>query len=85
LLGDDSYFTHVSRYIHLNPLDVGANYLQYPYSSLSAWLDGFSQPFWLKPERARGEFRSSKQYVDFLAEYEKVKEELALIKESLKE
>lgn len=86
LIDDDSYFTHISRYIHLNPLDVGEDYLAYPYSSLSYWVGSAeNRPEWLKPDRVIGEFSSPQEYLDFLSDYKEVKAELKQIKKSLKE
>lgn len=85
LITDDSQFTHISRYIHLNPKDVGQSYMTYKYSSLAGWLDNRLRPSWIKPEAALSEFSGPKSYENFLAQYEKAKEELDLIKKQLKE
>ena len=50
LVDEEGYFTHISRYIHLNPLDVGKDYKTYPYSSLKYWI-GDEKADWLKPEK----------------------------------
>jgi putative transposase len=81
---DDSYFTHISRYIHLNPLDIKRDYKTYPYSSLQGWI-GKDKPSWLRPDRAMTEFLSANEYLYFLADYRKVKAELDTIKKELKE
>lgn len=83
-VNEDSYFTHISRYIHLNPLDIGADYKSYPYSSYSNWVDGDVTP-WLNPKRALDEFSSGEDYAKFVSEYETVKAELDMIKSMLKE
>jgi len=84
-IDDDPYLTHISRYIHLNPLDIGKDYKKYGYSSLQYWLHPKTSPSWLKPSRGRAEFQSAKEYSDFLKSYESVKEELDEIKKALKD
>jgi len=81
---NESYFTHVHRYIHLNPLDIGQNYLTYKYSSLSAWI-GQGSYSWLKPEKMLSEFSSPEEYLLFLADYKSKKAELDEIKKALKD
>jgi len=85
-IAEASYYTHISRYIHLNPLDMGENYLKYPHSSLQYWIGSNSAcPGWLKPSKAKEEFNSSQEYLVFLEDYREVKDELDNIKKSLKE
>lgn len=48
-VSSNEYLWHVSRYIHLNPIDIGQNYRQYPYSSIGYFL-GSKYAKWLHPE-----------------------------------
>ena len=84
-IDEDSYLTHISRYIHLNPLDINRGYLSYPYSSVRQWTGKLYDPSWLRPARVRSQIETPEEYIDFLACYEEVKEELDEIKQSLKE
>lgn len=45
----DEYLWHVSQYIHLNPLDIGRDPLQYEYSSL-LYFRGDRAAEWIHPE-----------------------------------
>lgn len=44
-IGDDIYLFHISRYIHLNPLDIGQMYENYPYSSYQEYLKPTNRRF----------------------------------------
>lgn len=84
LIDEEGYFTHISRYIHLNPLDIGADYKSYEYSSLSNWV-GKNTNNWLKPEKGLAQFDQPSSYMSFLEDYEESKAELDEIKDLLKE
>lgn len=79
----DAYLWHVSRYIHLNPLDAGFDYREYPYSSLDYYL-GYKEADWLHPERLVATSMERQQYGELVAEgvdwhelYHKINHELA--------
>ena len=74
----DKYLMHISRYIHLNPVDWRA----YPYSSISAYF-GIDQPEWLQPDKIIELFGSLPIYADFLDDYEEYKKSLDEIKYEL--
>jgi putative transposase len=78
LIAEDTYLLHISRYIHLNPKEW-RNYL---YSSLCFFRDA-NEPEWLKSERVLELFPSRKAYMEFVADYEAVKEQLDTIKSLL--
>ncbi len=42
LIESDAYYAHISRYIHLNPIDIRKDYTSYPYSSYQAYMGGES-------------------------------------------
>jgi len=49
----DNYFLHVSRYIHLNPVEAGMtiNPAHYPWSSYRAYIKKGMKPDWLHTEK----------------------------------
>jgi len=49
-VNSDSYWQHISRYIHLNPLDIGRNFRTYGYSSYSVYMGKKNQK-WVKTAR----------------------------------
>jgi len=50
LIQEDPYLLHLSRYIHLNPVELtGSNPVTHPYSSYAYYLKVKSAP-WLKPQ-----------------------------------
>lgn len=82
-ISSDTYLWHVSRYIHLNPLDIGLNPLHYKFSSIAYYL-GDKYAEWLHPEclvqtnSERAKYMSSlidqKEYHEF---YHALRHELA--------
>lgn len=62
---------HLSRYIHLNPLEVvGEQPLKsYPYSSYQFYLNQSTALAWLKPEKILSSFTSTKSYQNFIEDY----------------
>ncbi len=78
LVTTETYFVHISRYIHLNP---GA-YKRWGFSSLPYYL-GKQQAEWMRPERILEMFNSSKDYANFCADYEAHKEMLDELKYEL--
>ncbi len=77
---DDVYYQHVSRYIHLNAMDVG-NAFTYPYSSLGDYLG--QQRHWVKPGRVLDLFGSKDGYSAFVRDYMSNKRMLDQIKHQL--
>ena len=77
-IDDDSYLTHISRYIHMNP----RRWRTYSHSSLSSFTNG-SPPLWLKRGRVLGLFKDIKEYRDFLDDYETTKAEISGLKYQL--
>ena len=52
LITEDPYILHLSRYIHLNPLELpltGSDPVNYPYSSYTYYL-GLKKSDWIKPD-----------------------------------
>ena len=67
-VNDDNYLLHISRYIHLNPLDVDQDYKKYPYSSYGLYTENRNQTF-LSLDRLVP-FVDFGNYKEFVAEYE---------------
>ncbi len=79
----EDYLWHISRYIHLNPIDIGENYSKYPYSSIDYYL-GKKSSDWVKVDEIKGMFNEAKiNYREFLDDYVDRKADLAEIKEEL--
>ena len=49
LVETDEQLLHLSRYIHANPSDMGVSLVEYPYSSLKAYMGSWKAD-WLKPQ-----------------------------------
>src|SRR3989344_6705439 len=59
----EPYLLHLTRYIHLNPLDLGyarSDLVNYPYSSYADYL-GKKNAEWLNPEEIISFFRSAQK------------------------
>lgn len=63
---EDSYLHHISRYIHLNPLDIGEPYQTYQYSSYPRYSQ--NKESYLKKHHVLGLFKNS-SYSAFVDEY----------------
>lgn len=81
-INTDAYWSHISRYIHLNPLDIGKDYKSYPYSSLVHIIDK-DNIAWLRPEKSLEEFSDLQEYLKFLEDYIPYRKELKGINEIL--
>ncbi len=69
-IDNQSYYEHISRYIHMNP----KNWLEYPYSSLVHYRSSRS-PEWLDTTTILNMFDNNiEQYMDFLSDYKDHKE-----------
>lgn len=73
-----NYLEHISRYIHMNP----ENWENYPYSSLKYFL-ATPCPSWLNPQSVKDLFNNSKEYLEFMHDYEGHKEMLQELKYEL--
>ena len=66
LITEDPYLLHLSRYIHLNPVELtGLNLATYPYSSYPYYL-GIKRAEWIKPDFILDIFKSP-NYSPFLS------------------
>lgn len=57
LVDSDAYLLHLSKYIHLNPLEAKLvdNLKQYPWSSYQAYIEQVKSPSWLVREEIYGQ------------------------------
>ncbi len=78
LISSDTYLTHVSRYIHLNP----RYWQRYKYSSLKYYF-GLESVEWLEKARIEGLFSGAEEYMTFLQDYEDRMEILHELKHEL--
>lgn len=76
-ISSDNYLQHISRYIHLNPVD----YKKYEWSSLPYYLQNHKAE-WLVPKRIREIFEND-NYSAFLEDYEDYRRSLEEIKYEL--
>lgn len=79
---NDGYLWHVSRYIHLNPMDTKINFKDYPYSSIE-YFTGSKHAAWLHPEKLIESSDDKKQYLDFVEDYQTMHEDMKLLKNIL--
>lgn len=79
----DPQLWHITRYIHMNPSDIGSGYASYEYSSLPYYVSDKSSD-WVQPDEILQMFKESGQdYMNFLRDYEAKQEELIDIKKEL--
>jgi putative transposase len=76
-IDDQSYLSHIHRYIHMNP----RHWKTYRYSSLSSLFSG--QKDWLQPISIRDEFADIDRYMSYVEEYQDNKDELEVVKHYL--
>lgn len=77
-INSESYLQHVSRYIHLNPND----WKNYRYSSVRYYNDEVP-PEWLNVEVVKEMFESTEKYMDFVADYQEMHDQLEDLKHHL--
>jgi REP element-mobilizing transposase RayT len=74
-IDNETYLQHISRYIHLNP----RRWFKYKHSSIGYYING-NEPYWLKTSRTLGQFRSREEYLEFVSDYESMRDTLHDIK-----
>lgn len=77
-IDNESFLQHISRYIHLNP----KKWQSYCYSSLQYYANGNS-PEWMKTNIILEQFNSTTDYINYLTDYEDVRDNLKEIKSQL--
>lgn len=66
-ISNEGYWLHISRYIHLNPVDLGEDYKTYPQSSYRNFIGG-ADADWVLSERGMNGM-DSKVYARFVEEW----------------
>ena len=79
---NDAYLWHISRYIHLNPMDIGQNFRSYPYSSIDYFV-GNKRASWVHPEKLVHTTTEKQQYLEFVEDYQSMHEDMKLLKNIL--
>ena len=77
-IDQESYLQHITRYIHLN----SKGWERYKYSSLKYYRDG-NEPDWLHNNRILEQFSSRQKYMDFVSDYEEMRDSMADLKYQL--
>lgn len=78
-IDSDSYLQHITRYIHLNP----RRWQTYRYSSLRHYAEPAEAPVWVDPKVILEVFDNTHQYMEFVADYEELRDEMADLKYQL--
>lgn len=81
-IDSEAYWQHISRYIHLNPLDIGKEYKSYEYSSYRFHV-GVAEAVWIKPQIITANFKDMKEYQKFHDDYIPYRNQLKEIKDML--
>lgn len=81
-IDSDFYLWHVSRYIHLNPLDIGKDFRTYPYSSID-YFAGNKNAQWLSPGRLVDSTKERQDYQEFVADYQEMHRDMKHLKKLL--
>lgn len=77
-IDSNSYLQHVSRYIHLNPIEWEG----YDYSSMKYYKSG-NEPCWLNTTTILEQFNSRQEYTDFVSDYKEMHDMLGEIQHQL--
>lgn len=79
-IDNEAYLWHISRYIHLNPMDIDQDWQAYPYSSIGYYL-GKQKASWIRPKRILDMHEEQRgNYLDFLKDYQDYQKTLNDIK-----
>jgi putative transposase len=78
---EDPYYQHISRYIHLNPVDLRVDYKSYPYSSYRMYVNE-AQADWVHPELGMSDMSVS-QYEKFVGDWASFRNELKQVEQKL--
>lgn len=78
----DVYLWQVSRYIHLNPIDAGYDFLNYDYSSIG-YFAGIKRASWLHSDRLVETDADKQEYLEFVADYKTMHQDMKYLKNVL--
>jgi len=83
LIQNDDYLWHISRYIHLNPQDIGEDYKTYLYSSYPYYI-GLKHAEWINPKKILEMHNDElSNYADFVKDYKAMRAERQQLKHFL--
>jgi REP element-mobilizing transposase RayT len=83
IIDNEAYLWHISRYIHLNPMDIGETWETYPYSSYRYYTGEWSAE-WMQPKRILDMHQDAHvDYSAFMADFENHKQIMDEIKPQL--
>ena len=83
LITQEPYLWHISRYIHLNPQDIGQKWDSYPYSSYLYYV-GKKKAEWINPRRILDVHNEGlSDYPSFVRDYESMRAEIQQLKHLL--
>ena len=80
MIDSQTYLDHISRYIHLNP---GKGRYQTWQPSSYQYYAGFKSSPWINTKEIIGMFSSQEAYLDFVADYGDMHDELDILKHEL--
>ncbi len=81
-IDNDAYLAHISRYIHLNALDVNMTLDTFEYSSYPNYM-ARREAVWLKPDKILALFTDINEYEKFCKDYTSQKKQIDAIKHQL--
>ena len=81
-IDNDAYLWQVSRYIHLNPMDTGHDFMKYNYSSL-AYFMGTKHADWIHANKLVENNKDRQEYLEFVSDYETMHTEMKYLKNIL--
>lgn len=77
-INQEAYYQHITRYIHLNP----RLWRTHKYSSIRYYEFG-NEPEWLKPQKVLEVFASKDEYMEFVTDYEEMRDMMSELKYQL--
>jgi len=81
-IDNDIYLWQVSRYIHLNPIDGGEDYVNYDYSSMP-YFAGVKKASWLHIDKLVETDEDIREYLKFVSDYKTMHKDLKFLKNVL--
>lgn len=82
-IDNEAYLWHISRYIHLNPQDIGGDFATYPYSSYRYFMKA-KHAEWINPDRILALHKGGiDEYKEFVKDYKIMRAQLQQIKHEL--
>ncbi len=83
-INSQEYWGHISRYIHLNPQDIGRDYKKYEFSSYKNYV-GQRKSEWVNPALVMDGFNNVEEYIKFMQDNEQSHKEIKRLLANSKE